>query len=206
MLFRICRRAHIQLARLCIRFLLIARRPIPQPYPAVPRPAVAVLRCPQMTSRPAALPLVLFILGALLTACTPEERLAILLEKHPGLFRAAPLLSDSVVVLKHDTAVTVAGRMFRLPVRTVWHYQRQERTLVLDNARSRRLLAQARSEAGIARDELAAARRANAQLVALAYPHWYQIPWFWLALVLALLLLASVAVRFFTFTPLSFLK
>ncbi len=142
----------------------------------------------------------------LLPACTAEERLAVLLAQHPGLLPASVQRPDSVVVQVHDSTVTVAGRTFCLPVRTVWHYRRQERTLVLDNARSRRLLAQARSEAGIARDELAAVRRANAQLVGLAYPRWFQITWFWVALVLALLLLASVAIRFFTFTPWSLLR
>ena len=94
----------------------------------------------------------------------------------------------------------------QLQQRTIQHFQTQQKTLVLDNARSRRLLEQARSETGIARAELAAAKRENGKLVGLAYPRWYQITWFWVALVLVLLLLGSVALRFLTFTPLSFFR
>lgn len=130
-----------------------------------------------------------------------------LLAQHPGLLKTtAAELKDSVIVTRRDTVVTVAGRSFRLPLRTVLHYLRTEKTLVLDNARSRRLLAQARSDAGIARAELAAAQRENGKLAGLAYPKWYQVVWFWLALVLALLLAVSIGLRFFTFTPLSFFR
>jgi hypothetical protein len=122
------------------------------------------------------------------------------------LFKSAAEWKDSVVVRHRDTVVTAAGRSFRLPLRTVFHYQRSERTLVLDNARSRRLLAQARSDAGIGRAELAAAQRENARLAALTNPKWYQVVWFWVALLLAVLLVVSIGLRFYTFTPMSFFR
>ena len=150
-------------------------------------------------------------LAWLISGCTPEDQLARLLDRHPALLTAVAgpqQVSDSTVVqvLDSTVAVRVNGQLYRVPVkvREVTRYRNRVSTLVLDNARTRRLLADARAEADLLRKQLRAAEQERAHLQALARPHWYGQPWFWVALLLLVLLVVSVALRFtkFSFLPL----
>lgn len=148
-------------------------------------------------------------LAWLISSCTPEDQLARLLDRHPALLTQVTgpqQVSDSTVVQVHDSTVTVRvnGQLYRVPVkvREVTRYRSRIHTLVLDNARARRLLAEARIDASLLRKQLQASEREQGRLQSLAYPHWYSQPWFWIAALLLLLLAASVAMRF---TKLSFL-
>jgi hypothetical protein len=139
----------------------------------------------------------------------PEAQLARLIDRHPGLLTAVAgpqQVRDSTVVqvLDSTVAVRVNGQLYRVPVkvREITRYRSQISTLVLDNARARRLLADARAATGLLRTQLQASEQERARLQALAYPHWYSQPWFWIALLLLVLLIGSVALRF---TKLSFL-
>jgi len=113
--------------------------------------------------------------------------------------------STVVQVLDSTVAVRVNGQLYRVPVkvREITHYRSQISTLVLDNARTRRLLATARAAAEGLRTQLQASEQERARLQGLAYPHWYGQPWFWIASLLFVLLVASVVLRFtkFSFLP-----
>ncbi|MDO7886836.1 hypothetical protein [Hymenobacter cheonanensis] len=147
---------------------------------------------------------------ALLTSCLPEAQLARLLDRHPGLLTQVvgpQQVSDSTVVQVLDSTVTVRvnGQLYRVPVkvRQITRYRSRISTLVLDNARARRLLADARADAGVLRKQLQASEQERGRLQGLAYPHWYGQVWFWIALLLLVLLVGSVALRFtkFSFLP-----
>ena len=148
-------------------------------------------------------------LAWLISGCTPAEQVARLLDRHPGLLTAVAgpqQVSDSTVVQMLDSTVTVRvnGQLYRVPVQLqqITRYRNRTSTLVLDNARARRLLASARADAQVLRKQLQASEQERGHLQALAYPHWYSQPWFWIALLLFVLLVVSVALRF---TKLSFL-
>lgn len=143
----------------------------------------------------------------------PEQQLASLLDRHPYLLSQVGVPSsvrDSTVTrVVRDTVATVWYR--NLPYRIavpLWqvttHYRLQQNTLVLDNARSRRLLAEAEGKIKILAAQLKASEQEQARLRGLAYPHWYSTTWFWIALLLAFLLVGSVVLRFARFSVLPF--
>lgn len=152
-------------------------------------------------------------LAWLISGCAPEEQLARLLDRHPALLTQVTgpqQVSDSTVVQMHDSAVVVRvnGQTYRVPVklREITRYRSRLTTLVLDNARARRLLAEARIDASLLRKQLQASEQERGRLQGLAYPHWYSQPWFWIALVLLVLLVVSVALRFTKFSFLPFAR
>jgi len=150
-------------------------------------------------------------LAWLTSSCVPEQQLARLLDRHPALLTqivGPQQVSDSTVVQVRDSVVTVNanGQSYRvvIPVREVTRYRSRISTLVLDNARARRLLAEARIDAKLTHDQFQASQREVARLTAMAFPHWYSSPWFWVSVLLFVLLAVSVGLRFakFSFLPL----
>ena len=150
--------------------------------------------------------LLLVLALAWLTSCLPEEQLARLLDRHPALLTqlAPSLVRDSTVTQQRDTVLSVqangATRRVRVLLREVTHYRTTHATLVLDNARSRRLLADSQNHLKMQADQLKAAKLEVARLSSLTYPKWYRSTWFWISLLLLVLLICSIGLRFTKFS------
>ena len=121
----------------------------------------------------------------MVAGCSPEERMSVLLARHPGLAQTSRL--DSVTV--QDSA----------GVRVVTQFRYRNTTMVLDGQRARNELKAEQGRNKFLREQLRAAKQEQARLATLAHPRFYQLTWFWVALLLAVLLVGSFLIRVASF-------
>lgn len=110
----------------------------------------------------------------LLAGCTPEARMAGLLIRHPSL--ATTTSNDSTVV--QDSAGVVV----------ITRYRNTNRAYILDGQRARNDLKVEKARVELLRQEKEGLRQQIEFWQARAAPKFYNLSWFWVSVLLALLL------------------